>query len=231
MKADERGSYMSMLLYLYQHKGRCPYDLDLIAGICNCRRNFARIWSKIEGKFVVKDNVLKHKAVTKKLREIKKAMQVQHTKALKGANARWHGHSPGNAQAMAIKTNTNQNQIIVNIDIGKGAREEVLALDSQIRVQAEDLCDHITRTFRPNPRSTKTLSHLVRFMVATVQADPDRISWLTEAKEWATVAHQDGKKDNGIPLFVATVKQKTGWRATPKLLKGAMDAKKGAECG
>lgn len=218
MKADERGAYMSMLLYLYQHEGQCPYDLELVAAICNCRRNFTKIWSKIEGKFVVKNNVLKHKTVTKKLREIRKLIQVKRRAGVTGAKARWQPHASANSKTMP-NTNTNQNQI-VNIGIGGANVDEMLDLDQRIREKVKFLSDHITQRFRPNKRSRTTLSKVLSYMVASIQADPSKEQWLTDAVEWVNIAAVDGKKARGAALFVEKAKEITGYGSQKRLLKG-----------
>lgn len=220
MLAAERGAYQSMLWYLYQNDGRMAYDLGLIGGVCNCGRNFSKVWSRIEGKFVVKDGVLKHKKVTKILRKIKKKIQAKRRAGLRGAAVTWQKHSSANGKKEANNTNTNQNQLIVNIGFEQSAPEEVLVLHNRIRTQIGELCDHITRTFQPREREKKTLTKILAFMASSIQADPDLEHWLTDAKEWATIAHQDGKKDRGLPLFVEAVKENTGWRSNPMLLKG-----------
>lgn len=50
--------------------------------------------------------------------------------------------------------------------------------------------------------------------------DEQKICWLTDAIEWARIARADGRKSGGKALFVATVKEKTGYGGSPRLLSG-----------
>ena len=220
MNAAERGAYMSMLLYLYQHKGKCPMDLDVIRGICRCGGKFNKIWSKIERKFSISEGVLRHKIVTKKLRELKRLMQVRRAAGLKGSDGRWQTHRQrhGFANDKSV-TNTIQYQQ-VNIGLVKEAQgKEMLELDCMIKEKLKFLTEHLQRTFSPGQRSSKTLSNILAFIVKRIQDRPEEISILTDMVEWANIARTAGRKARGIPLFVAKVKEVTGYGATPKLLK------------
>jgi hypothetical protein len=76
------------------------------------------------------------------------------------------------------------------------------------------------QAFHPQSRSRQTFANIIRYFVTSAQADPRKLCWFKDAVEWARVARIDGKKDGGKALFVATVKDQTGYRSNPKLLSG-----------
>jgi uncharacterized protein YdaU (DUF1376 family) len=102
----ERGVYCSLILLLNTSGGKCEHEPASLAKMCNCtKKEFEKIWNKIEKKFQTRKGVIKHKRVTKELRKSKKQWQAKRRAGLKGAQVTWqsHGNANGsdNGSAMA----------------------------------------------------------------------------------------------------------------------------------
>ena len=90
----ERGVYCSMIFLLNTSGGKYELDANALAKMCNCtKKEFEKIWSKIEKKFQTRKGVIRHKRVTKELKRVKKFRQVCSRAGLRGAKKRWGGHS------------------------------------------------------------------------------------------------------------------------------------------
>ena len=50
MSAAERGVYCTLLLHLYCNSGRCEFDPQALARLCNCD-DFEKVWEKIAKQF------------------------------------------------------------------------------------------------------------------------------------------------------------------------------------
>lgn len=112
----------------------------------------------------------------------------------------------------------NENNNVVNPSENYGLElERKLALDSQIAERKKFLMEKIERYLHPGPRSAHTLARIVKYFVDSAQRDPSKIAWFKEAVEWARTASMSSVT-NKIGLFVAKVKQATGYRAQSNLL-------------
>jgi uncharacterized protein YdaU (DUF1376 family) len=208
MDCAERGAYISLLFYLYQNEGRCAYDLAKIKVICGAHRNFAKVWSKIEGKFRISDGVLRHKIVNKKLRKIRKEAQAKHRAGLIGATARWQTHSRRIATAMPPNNQTTKQPIQVNIGIANTNLGSLVDLEKEIQKYNLRLGDIL----KPGVRSAKTLARITCHVKEMCLQNPHKLSLLPDLIRLAHEAHEQGRKDNGIPLFVHKAKQLTGYQ-------------------
>jgi uncharacterized protein YdaU (DUF1376 family) len=111
MSAEQRGVYVTLILYLNCNNGRCRYDEQVLSALCNCEK-FAQVWEKIKNKFTQKNGWIRHKRVSRELKAAKNRLQLCSKKGLKGAKNRWHKHGTsngtGNACAIAnVKRNVN----------------------------------------------------------------------------------------------------------------------------
>lgn len=97
MSAEERGAYISIILYLYSNNGRVRNDLTMLSKLCKVKCDFD--FQTVLAKFQVKHGYLRHKRVTAELRR----SQLRHTKAVTAAQSRWAKQYPeqsmGNANA------------------------------------------------------------------------------------------------------------------------------------
>lgn len=94
------------------------------------------------------------------------------------------------------------------VGIAKPTREE-LGLKATVREKATFLSEQLTRLFHPGPRSKATLSKAVAYLIQRAESDPSKEHWLTDAVEWARIAHAEASKP--AAMWVAKVKQVTGF--------------------
>jgi uncharacterized protein YdaU (DUF1376 family) len=94
MTLEQRGAYLTMILYLYCNNGKCDLDIAALSQLCNkSTRTFEKIWQGISKKFQSRNGVIRHKRVTKELRRARKYRQAKSRAGLKGADKRWHSQS------------------------------------------------------------------------------------------------------------------------------------------
>ena len=62
MSAAERGVYCTLLLHLYCNSGRCEFDSQALARLCNCD-DFEKVWEKIAKKFQTRNGSANSPAV------------------------------------------------------------------------------------------------------------------------------------------------------------------------
>jgi len=108
----------------------------------------------------------------------------------------------------------------INNNKGEKTSREILELDCRIVQESKLLVNQLDSIFHAQGRSAKTFANIVHYFVLSSQADPTKLPWFKEAAEWARVARIEGRKAGGKALFVATVKEKTGYGSNPKLLSG-----------
>jgi len=102
MSPAERGVYWTIKLYLYANGGKCPLDEAMLGKVAGCE-NFGKIWEKIRPAFVIKDDTIRHKVVTKDLRKARKCLQSRRRAGLIGAQKRWQSHSKAVAKERKVK--------------------------------------------------------------------------------------------------------------------------------
>jgi len=90
----------------------------------------------------------------------------------------------------------------------------------RIKEKVNLLARQLNSTFHPNTRERKTFGNIIAYFVSQAEMDEQKICWFTDAIEWARIARAEGRKAGGKALFVATVKEKTGYGSNPKLLSG-----------
>lgn len=102
MSPSERGVYCSLILYLYSSGGKCEFDMQALARLCNCQSSeeFEKIWERISKKFQVRKGVIRHKRVTKELKKAKNYKQAKSKAGLRGALKRWQNDGSGNGKAV-----------------------------------------------------------------------------------------------------------------------------------
>jgi uncharacterized protein YdaU (DUF1376 family) len=116
MKPAERGTFCSILLHLYSHKGKCEYDIDTLTAICNCENaeEFEKYWEKVSKKFQTRNGLIKHKRVTKEINRAKKLQQAKRKAGLRGAQVTWQNHGTPNGTAIAKERKENESEKKIN---------------------------------------------------------------------------------------------------------------------
>ena len=100
MTAEQRGVYITLILFLNCNNGKCRFDEQVLSALCNCA-DFAQVWEKIKTKFTLRNGFLRHKRVSRELKWARSRLQAAREKGVKGAAKRWHSNSPANAPAIA----------------------------------------------------------------------------------------------------------------------------------
>lgn len=98
MTLEQRGAYLTLILYLYCNNGKCALDMSALSQLCNkSTKTFEKIWQKISKKFLTRNGVIKHKRVTKELKKARKFIQHQRKAGLASARKRQQRLNHGSA--------------------------------------------------------------------------------------------------------------------------------------
>jgi len=103
--------------------------------------------------------------------------------------------------------------------------QERLDLDLRIAEEKKFFIEQITSILHPNSREARTFARIVKYLVEECQACWLPISIFKDAVEWARQAKASSAV-NKKGLFVAKVKQETGFRAQGKILNNNCTAKR-----
>ena len=94
MTLEQRGAYVTLILYLYCNNGKCELDIQALSQLCNkSTKTFEKIWRSISKKFQTRNGVIRHRRVTKELKRARKFRQAKSRVGFKGADKRWHSQS------------------------------------------------------------------------------------------------------------------------------------------
>jgi hypothetical protein len=96
--------------------------------------------------------------------------------------------------------------------------QKILELDLLITQGKNFLMEQLAEILHPNSREAKTFAYIVRYMVQECQAGRLPVSIFKDAVEWARQARAS-TATNKKGLFVAKIKQETGFRAQKQILK------------
>ncbi len=140
MTAEQRGVYVTLILFLNYNNGRCRYDEQILSALCNCEK-FAQVWEKIKTKFTQKNGWIRHKRVSRELKAAKNRLQHACNRGLKGAEKRWSKHRQSNALSNAsaianVKRNVNvkENKNITYTN----TKEPISSFTNTIRLRSTD---------------------------------------------------------------------------------------------
>ena len=197
MNAKHRGIYCSLNFYLYTNNGRLRYCPEFLAGLSNCDlKDFELFWNLYAHKFVPKGNFIKHKRVSKEIRNARRRLQVARSKGLKGAEKRWHSHQ----SAMA---NENETKAKKSKDITNTKDPALISASFRFRKNLEK---HIL----PQTKSDKTsLTNLERWLLEKIENKELRVEIYSRVVQFAK---QSRKGNKPIALFFDTVKRELGYR-------------------
>ncbi len=116
MTAEQFGCYWLIMMNLYCRGGKLDFDIKEFSFLCNCTEGFEKVWQKIESKFHKKGGQIRHKRVSRELREAKRRRQMASQNGLRGAEARWQGYSKANGTAIAKESKGNESEVKVSED-------------------------------------------------------------------------------------------------------------------
>ena len=141
MTLEQRGAYLTLILYLYCNNGKCELDMSVLSQLCNkSTKKFEIIWQKISKKFQTRNGVIKHKRVSKELIKAKRLRQAQHRAGLNTAKKRWHSDSSANnspnssATAKERKGNVNEKESKDNTN--SNTSEHSFSVSNSVRPRA-----------------------------------------------------------------------------------------------
>jgi uncharacterized protein YdaU (DUF1376 family) len=157
MDAQQRGVYVTILLFLYSNAGKCELDSATLKRICNCE-NFEKIWESIKKKFQIKNNIIRHKRVTYELKRAKRLSQAQRAKGLKGAQKRWQGDGTANGAAN-VTTMANEGkgkEIEIEDNNYSNSKERSFSASSSLQIQALHFNTALQSIIRPASVSDRT---------------------------------------------------------------------------
>ena len=231
MSPSERGVYCSLILYLYSSGGKCEFDMQALARLCNCQSSeeFEKIWERISKKFQVRKNVVKHKRVTKELNKAKNFRQAKSRAGLSGARKRWHSQIGVNGETVPNRRKgnvigkerqdnlSNSNTISrlralsssssVRSPLSRG-QGQPLSVDSQI--QALHFNDALCRIIHPRTRSDRTCFHNVtNWLVEGFTSGKFDSDIFNRALDYAKEA-RSGQRPAAV--FMALMKKELGYR-------------------
>lgn len=218
--AEENWAYFKMVCLIWNNSGKIENNFENFWQIFGkkTKKTARRIWDRIQKKFILEEGFITHKRVLIEMQKWQDKRDTFTERAKKAANARWAKHPVSTKARDATSMLANQNQFNINIGIANNNSQEVLALDCEIAEKARTLTEQLTRIFLPGRRSLATFANIIRYFVASAQTNPANTCWFTDAVEWAQIAKVEGKKAGGKALFVAKVKQETGYGKMPLLL-------------
>ena len=99
--------------------------------------------------------------------------------------------------------------------------EKTLDLDLQIANARNFFCEQIERIFHLTTREKKTFTNIAKYLVQQCQEGKLQPAIFKDAVEWARIA-KASNATNKKGLFVAKLKEQTGYKSTKKLLKEAV---------
>ncbi len=108
MTAEERGVYIHLIFNLYANNGMIEYNPAKLARVCNSET--AIVEQVVSAKFIVNNDMLTHKRVTKELEKSNSRM----TKAATAADARWRKKQANEAQVMHEQCPSNANAMLTH---------------------------------------------------------------------------------------------------------------------
>ncbi len=119
-----------------------------------------------------------------------------------------HQYQIQNTNRKPVKNKTKEVEISV---------QERLGLDLQLVQDKKFLIEQIALILHPNSRETRTFACIIKYLVHECQADRLPTSIFKDVVEWARQAKSSNAR-NKKGLFVAKVKQETGFRAQKQIL-------------
>lgn len=135
----ERSVYCTLIFYLTSNNGKCEYKSSALSKLCHCEsiEEFEQIWQNISKKFQTRNNVIKHKRVTKELRRAKKFIQHQRKAGLASARKRQQQLNRGStgvtSQFQPTKTKKNVNEKEKKVNTNTFTKEQSFSSLNSLR--------------------------------------------------------------------------------------------------
>ena len=153
MTAEQRGVYITLILFLNCNNGKCRFDTEVLSSLCNCS-DFAQVWEKIKTKFTLRNGFIRHKRVSRELKWARNRLQAAREKGIKGAEKRWHGQKADNAPAIAKERKR-------DVKEGKDSsstntKEQSSSFSNPVRSRSLMFNEALSNIIRPRSQSDRT---------------------------------------------------------------------------
>lgn len=160
MSHAERSVYCTLIFYLTSNNGKCEYKPSALSKLCHCENveEFEEIWQGISKKFQTRNDVIKHKRVTKELRRSKKFIQRQRKAGLASARKRQqrlsHGSTDVTSPVQPTKTKENVNEKEKKVNTNTYMKEQPLSSSNSRR--ALSFNEALISMIKPRNQSDRT---------------------------------------------------------------------------
>jgi len=233
MTAEQFGCYWLIMMHLYCQGGKLKLDVKELGLLCNCPgapgEGFEKVWEKIESKFQKKGGQIKHKRVNRELRRARQRRQAAVDNGLRGAQARWQGHSAGITLAMANgKRNVieeTESKLRIRKDLSSSpfhslvpssslrhpasatAVAEACETPGALAVRILDFNQSLQQIIRPRNQSDRTsFRNIGNWLMVKIQAGEFNERIIPRVLEYAAEAVK-GKSRNPAAVFTSILKR------------------------
>ncbi len=210
MSHAERSAYCTLIFYLTSNNGKCEYKPSALSKLCHCENveEFEEIWQGISKKFQTRNDVIKHKRVTKELRRAKKYRQAKSRAGLKGAEKRWHSHST----AVTKETKGNVNEKEKKVNTNTYSSEQSLSSSNSLR--ALSFNEVLISIIKPRNQSDRTcFRNITNWLIGGCATGHFNEEILDKVLGYARKA-STGR--NPAAVFKALIKKELGYRPARK---------------
>jgi len=215
MSPAERGVYWTIKLYLYANGGKCEFDEAILAKVTGCE-NFGEIWEKVRPAFVIKDDTIRHKVVTKDLRKARKLFQNKRRAGLASAKAR---RTP--LQQYSNGVATKERKVNVKVSEDKYSNTSTSSIISRASSSTSFLgeevkfYDLVSVILHPRNSSDRTcIRQVASWLRYTAGKTSDKGLF---QRAWALAQEAAGGR-NPMAAFMAIAKNELGYRKLPSML-------------
>jgi uncharacterized protein YdaU (DUF1376 family) len=222
MTAEQFGCYWLIIMSLYCQNGKLEFDVKELGLLCNCTKNFEKIWEKIESKFQKNGGKIKQKRVTSELRRAKRFIQHQRKAGLASARARQPRLNSGSATAEPSKRNVIE-ETENNIRIRKGSISPLQSLVSSNSLRREKTLpslaskilsfnESLMQIIKPRNQSDRTsFRNIGNWLMVKIHAGVFNEQIILRVLEYAAEAVK-GRSRNPAAVFISILKKELGYK-------------------
>jgi uncharacterized protein YdaU (DUF1376 family) len=222
MTAEQFGCYWLIIMSLYCQNGKLEFDVKELGLLCNCTKNFEKVWEKIESKFQKNGGKIKQKRVTSELRRAKRFIQHQRKAGLASARARQPRLNSGSATAEPSKRNVIE-ETENNIRIRKGSISPLQSLVSSNSLRREKTLpslaakilsfnESLMQIIKPRSQSDRTsFRNISNWLMVKIHAGVFNEQIILRVLEYAAEAVK-GRSRNPAAVFISILKKELGYK-------------------
>ncbi len=222
MTAEQFGCYWLIIMSLYCQNSKLEFDVKELGLLCNCTKNFEKIWEKIESKFQKNGGKIKQKRVTSELRRAKRFIQHQRKAGLASARARQPRLNSGSATAEPSKRNVIE-ETENNIRIRKGSISPLQPLVSSNSLRLEKTLpslaskmlsfnESLMQIIKPRNQSDRTsFRNISNWLMVEIHAGVFNEQIILRVLEYAAEAVK-GRSRNPAAVFISILKKELGYK-------------------